>query len=89
VSIPLLLFVLLKFQGLFHNLLSSVNFSVLARLRVHGAGGAPRQAQVLSAGKGRGNAAAFLSTGMNSGRTGHSCPRSQHLCLPGGAAGAM
>ena len=26
---------------------------------------------------------------MNSGRTGHSCPRSQHLRLPGGAAGAM
>ena len=56
---------------------------------VHGAGGAPRQAQVPSAVRGRGNAAAILSTGMNSGRTGHSCPRSQHLGLPGGAAGAM
>jgi len=31
----------------------------------------------------------FLSTGMNSGRTGHSCPHSQHLRLPKGAAGAM
>jgi len=28
----------------------------------------------------------FLTSGMNSGRTGHSCPRSQHLRLPGGAA---
>ena len=32
---------------------------------------------------------AFLSTKMSSGRTGHSCACSQHLRLPGGAAGAM
>jgi len=66
---------------------------------VHGAGGAPRQAQVLSAGRGTGMKDrngqeyisvvrnTFLSTGVRGNA--RSPARKQHLGLPGGAAGAM
>ena len=66
----------------------------------HGAGGAPRQAQVLSAGRGMA-ARPFLSACLPAGlHSCHSClqerqecchppARRQHLGLPGGAAGAM
>jgi len=70
-------------------------------MRVPGAGGAPRQAQVSPAGRGMGIPAhscdrndidtflstPFLSTGMRGNA--RSPARKHHLGLPGGAAGAM
>jgi len=52
---------------------------------VHGAGGAPRQAQVLFAGSG--GRGVKHTAGRQDGPT--ICPKKYHLGLPWGAAGAM